>query len=145
MSLSNRQKMLLHVASKAAGVIEESDRRLVQRNLGGFYSAADSTATRQGFIACMAHYERLAGGALDGFTAGYWVGEDAKATPVDGLLWNITQQAGRMGWDPDEIDRFLAGKHMSSGTFSTVHEANAYWLTRLLEAMKAMARRRARF
>ncbi len=96
MSLTNGQKRALHVAARQAG-IDEQQRRIIQRNIGGFHSAADKTASRQGFIACMGFYERRCGGALEGNTAGYWQGEDDRANPTDSLVFACRKLAGRMG------------------------------------------------
>ena len=91
--LTNGQKKALHLAARAAGV-DEPARRLIQRNVGGFHSAADRTATRQGYIAVMAFYERACGGQLEGFTKGYWTAEDERANPADALVFRIRREAG---------------------------------------------------
>jgi len=134
--------MLLHVAASAAGVTED-ERRLIQRNVGGFHSAADPTTTREGFIAVMAFYESRCGGALAGFTAGYWQREDAKANPTDALIYRLRQEARSLGISDRQLDLFIAGKHMSGGACDSVETATAYWLRRCLEALKAIAKRAA--
>ena len=141
MRLSNKQKMLLHVAAAQAGVSED-DRRMIQRNVGGFHSAADTTTTREGFIAVMAFYESRAGGALRGFTRGYWQGQDAQANPTDALVHRVRQEAYRMGMSDRQLDLFIAGPHMSGGACESVETAPAYWLRRCLEALKAIGARR---
>jgi len=142
MNLSNKQKMLLHVAAAQAGVTEDQ-RRVIQRNVGGFHSAADRTCTREGFIAVMAFYEARCGGSLRSFSAGYWAGQDAKANPTDALVCRVRREAHGLGMNDQMLDLFIAGPHMSSGACESVATAPAYWLRRCLEALKAIARRRA--
>lgn len=140
MSLTNGQKQALHSAARNAGVGEE-DRRLIQRNLGGFYSAADRTASREGFIAVMAFLEHKAGGCLRGGTAGYWTAQTETANPTDRLLYRVNREAANMGWTPEHVDNFLHSPKMSNGLFATVADAPAYWLRKLLEALLAIQRR----
>ena len=140
MNLSNRQKMLLHVAASAAGA-DEAERRLVQQNVGGFYSAAEPV-TRQGFIAVMAFWEHKAGGTLASFTESYWQAEDAKANPTDAVIHRIRTEAAALGLGRQQLDAFAAGKHMSNGRYATVDQMPAYWLRRCLEGLKAIRRRR---
>jgi len=142
MSLAHGQIKALHVAARQVG-LDEADRRLIQRNIGGFYSAADKTASRQGFIAVMAFLEKRAGGQLGRADSGYWEGENKKANPTDSLIHAIRTQALAMAWTDIDVDRFLASKHLTGGAFATVAEAPAYWLGRLLDALKAIAKRRA--
>jgi rubrerythrin len=40
--------------------------------VGGFYSSADKTANRYGFLCVMSFLEAKAGGTLAGCTASYW-------------------------------------------------------------------------
>lgn len=138
--LTNGQKKALHSAARQAGV-REDERRLIQRNVGGFHSAADRTATREGFIAVMAFLEKLAGGTLRGCTAGYWREQNAESRPGDSLRFRVRQVAGEMGWTVEQTDRFLASKHCSNGFCASVEEASEYWLGRLLDGLKAMGRR----
>lgn len=141
MRLSNKQKALLHWVPSALGIGEQA-RLTIQWNVGGFESAADPRATRGGFIALMAYYEgRSPGRRIKGFTAGYWADEDAKANPTDALVFACCREAEALGWDEATLDGFLAGKHMSSGACRSVNTASAYWLSRLLNALKAMAAR----
>jgi hypothetical protein len=140
--LSRKQKMLLHTMAAAAGVTEEADRRLIQRNIGGFYSAADSTAGREGFIAVMAHYEQLAGGTLPGFSPTYWTREDEQSSPTATLIWKIRKQAQYMGWTDTDVEKLLASKHMSGGAHAVLDMTPGYWLSRLYEALKNIAARR---
>ena len=143
MALTNGQKRALHAAARQAGV-DEDQRRIIQRNVGGFYSAADKTASRQGFIAVMAFYERRCGGALEGNTAGYWQAENDKANPTDGLVFACRKIAGRLGLSNGQLDAFLAGRHMSCGACQSLEGAPAYWLRKLLEGLKAIEGRGAR-
>jgi len=143
MNLSRKQKMLLHTVPAAMG-IDDHERRLIQRNVGGFHSAADKTCTREGFIACLAFYEDRAGGSLAGFTAGYWRGEDRKANPTDAIAWRCRQEAQAMGLAADQLDAFVAGPHMSRGAYATLADCPAYWLRKVLEGLKAIRRRRMR-
>lgn len=140
MSLTNGQKRALHAAARQAGVDDEQ-RRLIQRNIGGFHSAADKTATRQGFIAVMAFYERRCGGCLAGSTRGYWAFEDDKANPTDGLVFACRKTASRLGLSNGQLDAFLAGRHMSCGACESIEQAPAYWLRKLLEGLKVIAKR----
>ena len=142
MILSNKQKMLLHTAAAQAGVSEDS-RRMIQRNVGGFHSAADPTITREGFIGVMAFYEARCGGRLRGFTAGYWQDQDAKADPTDALVHRVRQEAYALRMSDRQLELFLAGPHMSGGACETVETATAYWLRKCLEALKAIRRREA--
>ena len=143
MPLSNKQKMLCHTAAKAAG-IPESMRREVQRKVGGFWSAKDRTASREGFIALMAFYEARAGGHLGGFTPGYWQGEDREANPGDSMRRRIRSEADALGLSPAKLDGFIAGPHMSNGLFAGLDEAQPYWLRKILEGLKAIRTRRER-
>ena len=143
MNLSNRQKMLLHVAASAAGA-DEAERRLVQQNVGGFYSAADKAVTREGFIAVMAFWEQRAGGTLDRFTEGYWQGQDAKANPTDAVIHRIRTEAAALGLTPEQLDAFAAGKHMSNGRYQRLDQMPAYWLRKCLQALVEIRRRRGK-
>lgn len=138
--LTNGQKRALHVAAREAGLTEE-ERRIVQRTVGGFHSAADRTATRVGFIRVMAHYEELCGGRLSGKTRGYWASQSDRADPLDAMRYAIREQANLLGWRPEQVDRFLASDHMSSGRYRRVRDAPAYWLHRLLSALKVLVAR----
>lgn len=143
MRLSNKQKMLLHIVPEALGVTE-AERRVIQRNVGGFFSAADATCTREGFIAVMAFYEsKSPSGFLPGFDAGYWASAAETAGPNDPLIRRVRQEAFKLRWGDRELNLFLAGKHMSSGRYRAVDDAPPYWLSRLLEALKAMNKRQA--
>ena len=145
MELSRKQKMLLHRSAQEAGYGDE-ERRAVQRNIGGFFSAADKTCTREGFIAVMAFYEaRMPERKLRGFTPGYWAEQDRTANPLDALRARINQEAASMGWAADDVDRFLASKHMSSAMYGTVTDAPGYWLRRLLQGMIAIRTRAEKF
>ena len=136
MSLSYKQKQALHSAARNAGVNDEQ-RRVIQMNLGGFYSAADRTARREGFIACMAFYEARCGGRIHGNTEGYWKAEDAKANPVAPMLLKARKLAGLLGLTNIQIDQFVAGKHMSDGRYATLDELPAYWLRKVIDPQHA--------
>ena len=143
MNLSNKQKMLLHAVPNKLG-IDQAQRRIIQWNVGGFYSAADPV-TREGFIAVMAHYELTAGGDLGelGFfsTPGYWKAEAAKALPSDGQRELLRRLAGQIGMTPASLDAFLAGPKMSSGACAGLADCPPYWLGRAIEACKAIGKR----
>jgi len=141
MKLSRRQKQALHVAAREAG-LNDDQRRMVQRAVGGFESAADDVP-RHAFIAVMAHLEGLAGGALRGFTPGYWAGEAARATPEDALRVRARRLGHEAGMDDDAIDRFLAGPHLSDGQAACVAAASVAWLRKLVDALQAMREREA--
>ena len=143
MELSRKQKMLLHTVP-ASLRLDDEQRRLIQRNIGGFESAADPRATREGFIAVMAFYEGKLGGQAGGFTPGYWAGENARANPTSALAHRLVSEAARFGWTIEQLDTFIAGPHMSSGACDDAAHAPAYWLRRCLEAVKAMATRKER-
>ena len=147
MSLTNKQKMLLHRVASQLG-IDDEQRRIIQRNVGGFHSAADKTASHEGFAAVMAFYEDRAGGTLPGYTPAFWKAAHERNKARDGvstdrLIWQIRRVAKTLGWPANRIDTFLHGPHMSSGAANNLETANAYWLHRLLDAMKTMAARRA--
>ncbi len=143
--LSNKQKKLLHMIPAKLG-IDSAERRVIQQNIGGFYSSADQTASHAGFAAVMAHYEAKAGGKLDYYTAGYWKGQAGKADGQHGdtsrLLWRIRKEAERLNWEyPGDVEAFLASDHMSCGQYTSVDDCPVYWLTRTLDAMLAMIKR----
>jgi len=141
MALTNGQKKALHVAARSAGVPEDM-RRGLQLRIGGFYSAADATAARQGFIAVMAFYEARCGGRMGACTAGYWAGENAKANPTDSLVYRIRAEAAALDMTEPSLDAFLAGEHMSRGACESVATAPAYWLRKLLQGLIEIRKRR---
>lgn len=144
MRLSKRQKALLHMAAQEVAIPQDL-RREVQQRIGGSYSAADRTWTREGFIAVMAFYEsRSPHGKLRGFTVGYWQGQDQLANPTDLLVHRCGEEARRLGLSAEQLDAFLAGPHMSSGVCETVTTAPAYWLRRLLQGLIEIQRRKRR-
>ena len=144
MNLSRLQKMLLHTVPKCLG-IDTAQRRIIQWNVGGFYSAADPTVSREGFIAVMAHYERACGGDLSTIGCrtgkGYWQREADKALPGDGQRQLLASLAGQIGMAPAVLDSFLAGPKMSSGACTGLADCPPYWLGRAVEACKAIAKR----
>jgi len=146
MALTNGQKQALHAAARMMGpAFTDGMRRAVQQRIGGFYSAADKTASRLGFIACMAWYEteleKL--GKQLARTRTYWRDELAKAVPGDGLRYRVRQLAKDLGWDDDRLDAWIAGEHMSKGAAADVRTANIYWLRKAVDGLAAMARRQA--
>lgn len=140
MALTNGQKKALHVAARQAEIPEDM-RRTIQRRIGGFWSAADKTASREGYIAVMAFYEDRCNGQMGGFTRGYWAAENEKANPTDPLVWRIRREAAAMGLSSDKLDAFLAGPHMSSGACEDVETAPAYWLRKLLQGLIEIRKR----
>jgi len=142
-NLSRKQKMLLHSIPHKLG-IDEAQRRIIQWNVGGFYSAADPVS-REGFIAVMAHYERAAGGHLGGlgfnFTRGYWRAEAEKGLPSDAQREMLRRLASQIGMAPASLDSFLAGPKMSSGACAGLADCPPYWLGRAIEAAKAILKR----
>lgn len=143
--LTNKQKMLLHIVPTHLGV-DDDQRRTIQRNIGGFESAADKSASHEGFVAVMAFYEDRGGGCLAGYTDGFWTQANEKNVNSGGgnddrLRWLIRQQAASMSWEENECDIFMASKHCSSGAYQTIGEANRYWLSRCLDGMRAIAGR----
>jgi hypothetical protein len=141
MALTNGQKKALHSAARQAG-LSEIERRMLQKSRGGFESAAAEGWTRQGFIRVMAALETLCQGQVRGCSPGYWRDQERQATPGDGLRWRITQLAGELGFSSDQLDAFLSSRHMSGGKFLHLADAPVYWLTRLLDALKAIQSRR---
>ncbi|HOD79984.1 MAG: hypothetical protein BWX88_02664 [Planctomycetes bacterium ADurb.Bin126] len=138
--LTNGQKKALHSAARQAG-LDEQARRTVQRNVGGFHSAADRSASRDGFVAVMAFLEDRCGGCLRGNTPGYWAQQRDQADPGDRLRWRIDQEANALGWTKAQVNAFLSSRHMSGDLFGTVQQAPAYWLSRLLEGMIQIRKR----
>ena len=143
MNLSRKQKMLLHTVPNKLGV-DPAQRRIIQWNVGGFYSAADAVS-REGFIAVMAHYEMVAGGDLStmGFHSdrGYWQRECEKALPSDSQREMLRRLAEQIGMAPAALDAFLAGPKMSSGACTGLADCPPYWLGRAIEAAKAILKR----
>ena len=135
--------MLLHSIPNKLGV-DSAQRRIIQWNVGGFYSAAD-LVTREGFIAVMAHYEMVAGGDLSalGFHSdrGYWQREAEKSMPADGQRELLRRLASQIGMAPAVLDAFLAGPKMSSGACTGLADCPPYWLGRAIEAAKAILKR----
>ena len=140
MALTTGQKRALHSAARQADVTE-AERRTIQWNVGGFHSAADRTASRYGFICCMAFYERQCSGRLRGCSEWYWRDQQNESGPLDALRFACRREAAAMGWTDGQLDHFLASEHMSSARHGAVGEAPAYWLSRLLEALRTIRRR----
>ena len=143
MNLSRKQKMLLHAIPSRLG-IDAAQRRIIQWNCGGFYSAADPV-TREGFIGVMAHYEMTAGGDLGkigfAFTPGYWRDQADRACPADGQRELLSRLAVQIGMAPAALDAFLAGPKMSSGACTGLADCPPYWLRKAIEAAKAILAR----
>lgn len=148
MELSKKQKMLLHTVPAALGISNE-ERILIQRSLGGFHSAADPTAGREGFIAVMAHYEaRSPGQKIAGNTPGYWAAENKKVTSGEAgrqaKLAMIYKAKLQLNWSYITLDNFLGGPRMSNGVFGHIDEASDYWLKKCLQALLAIIKRSQR-
>jgi len=143
MNLSRKQKMLLHAVPTKLR-IDDAQRRIIQWNVGGFYSAADGVS-REGFIGVMAHYEMVAGGDLGrlgfAFTRGYWQAECRRAMPAASQREHLRRLAAGIGMTPDGLDAWLAGPKMSSGACAGLADCPPYWLKRAIEACKAIAAR----
>jgi len=141
-ALTNGQKKGLHAAARQAGLTDDQ-RRIIQRGVGGHVSAADRGWTRADFIRVMAHYEReYCGGEIRGTAPRYWQDELKRLGPDDSLLWAIRREAKNL---PDpmtdaQVDAFLS--HMTGGAVAKVSQANSYWLSRLLDGLKALRKRR---
>ena len=163
--LTTGQKRALHAAARRAlgdqfdGAELEHMRRQIQRRIGGFHSAADRTATREGFIQVMAFYEELcarrgvrlertgghpAAKQRGGDPDRYWRDQAAAARPGDALRYRLRAEAARVGMDRAALDEFIRGPHMSGGACADVDSASPYWLRRCLEAIKAIGQRRCR-
>lgn len=145
MALTNNQKRAIHCAARQAGIDprkQEDTYRLVLWNVGGFRSAADRSARRNGYIAVMAFFEERAGGQLKGASPGYWTDQDAKANPRDAIIYNIEQEAAALGMSREQCDGFLAGSHCSSGQYESLDEAPTRWLVKCLEGLKQIRKRR---
>jgi len=139
--LTNGQKKALHSAARQAGVPEQM-RRSIQRRIGGFYSCADRTATRWGFLAVMAFLEGRAGGRLRGNTAGYWQAAYEKEDPESALRYKARALAEDLGMDSGDLDRFIASDRVSGGRARDLGSAPRWALRKLVEALKAMSQRR---
>lgn len=141
MSLTNGQKRAIHAAARQAGLNRQQYETVIW-HVGAFRSAADSTASRQGFIAVMAFLEERCDGCLRGNTSDYWRDQDRQHNPRDPIIHRIRQVAASLGMDDHGLDEFMAGKHMSGGWYSSLNAAPTRWLVKLLEGLKAMERRR---
>lgn len=142
MSLSNGQKRALHAAARAAK-LNDDQRRMIQKGIGGHLSAADAGWTRHEFISVMAHLERqYCRDQIPGYTPKYWQTELRKSSPASSLAYACRCVAGELGWSDAELDAFLAGPRMSGGKCLRVADAPVYWLSRLLGALKAIRNRR---
>jgi len=141
MKLSRRQLAAIHRAAQAAGY-DDARYRLVLQNLAGVRSAKDPRLSRAGFIRVMAFFEGESKGVLPGFTAGYWRDQDRGVDPAASLRVACRRAALALGWTDADLDAFLASARCSNGRFRALADAPAYWLSRALDALKAMAKRR---
>ena len=131
------------MAAKAADIDPHgSTYRDVLNNIGGFGSCADRTASREGFIAVMAFFEKRAGGTLPRSTAGYWQEQDVQANPRDAYVHNIHGLARGLGLTDKQLDDFIAGPKMSNGLYSCLDDAPVAWLAKILNALRAMTKRK---
>jgi len=142
--LTNGQKKALHSAARQAGLSDEH-RHMVQKSIGGFESAAAAGWTRQGFIRVMAYFEKAAGGCLRGCTPWYWR-DEAGPEHADDAIKHAISAIATTGlpepMTPDQLDHFL--ERMSGGNCPRVAGASRYWLSKLLDGLKALADRRQR-
>ncbi|HUU31485.1 MAG TPA: hypothetical protein VMY69_05230 [Phycisphaerae bacterium] len=138
--LTNGQKRALHSAARQLGLADEL-RRSVQRRLGGFHSAADRTATRHGFLAVMAFFEKQAGGRLRGFSEGYWQEAYEREDPESALRFKARALGAELGMDAGDLDRFVASDRVSGGRARDLASAPRRVLRKLVEALKAMLER----
>jgi hypothetical protein len=144
MSLTNGQKKALHSAARQAG-LNDDQRRMIQKGIGGFDSAAAAGWGRDGFLRVMAHYEQqYCDGCLRGCTPHYWRDQARGARPADRLLFAIRREAAGLPepMTDSQVDAFLA--RMSGGKESDARASGVYWLSRLLDALKALGERRRR-
>ncbi len=146
MKLTNKQKAMLHMIPNTLG-IDDAQRRIIQRNVGGFHSAKDTTATHEGFAAVMAYYEQQANGKLDGYTAGYWQAQHEKNENAGGhdnnrIIYRILQAGDLLGMGRLDVEAFLASDHMSGGMFVSLDDCDYRWLQKLLDGLSARIRRK---
>jgi len=144
--LTNKQKQALHRAARMMGPdFTEEARRLVQRNVGAFHSAADKIASRGGFIAVMAWYETELAKAdrVLSATPTYWRDQLRDLDPAAPMRHRLRKVAAELGWSDEFLDNFIASNHMSRGAAPNVAEASTYWLWRAIQALQAMQRRLA--
>jgi hypothetical protein len=141
LKLSKRQLAAIHQAAQAAGLDDAAYREALLKQ-AGVRSAKDPHLTREGFIRVMTHFEALCSGRLPGFTPGYWFGQDMRGDPRDSLLAAVRREAAALGFSDEELDRFLASEHMSNGRYQSLKDAPKEWLSKLLDGLKAVRRRR---
>lgn len=144
MPLTNGQKRAAVVAARALG-LNEADRHNAQRHLLGCASLAEARAGRAGFIRLMAFYEGLADkrpGVSLGSTPDYWRRQAAAAGDLDAMRWKVRQEATALGYDEEHLSNFLASDKLSRGACRDLDTCPVYWLTRLLNALKAMRQRK---
>jgi hypothetical protein len=140
--LTNGQKKALHSAARQAGVPEDM-RREIQWHVGGFYSAADKTANRYGFLCVMSFLEAKAGGTLAGCTASYWTDHRDRSSEHAATDFAIDRSRQELGWTPADLDAFIASKHMTSGACDSMEQLTHYWRHRVRSALAAMLKRKA--
>ncbi|HUX03060.1 MAG TPA: phage protein GemA/Gp16 family protein [Phycisphaerae bacterium] len=146
MALQRWQLGLLHSVPTSLDV-DEDTRRLVQRNIGGAWSAAEMTLA--GFIRVMAFWEDR--GWLDPRNGpGYWAAQ-ARSSHLAALRGKAVKMADVIGWTrPDRpvgrdvdfrrLDAFVA--HQFKGAVEHLRDCNRHQLMELIEALKAMSARR---
>ena len=140
MHLSKGQKYALHAAARAAQCDDARYRQVLKR-LAGVRSCTDPRLTRENFIRVMAFFEGECAGRLPGFSPGYWFGQDLRTDPGDSLRFACRREAKALGWTDEDLNAFLASDRCSSGHCLRLADATSYWLSRLLDALKAIRAR----
>jgi hypothetical protein len=143
MHLSKGQKYAVHAAARAAQYDDARYRQVLKR-LAGVRSCTDPRLTRENFIRVMAFFEAECAGRLPGFSPGYWSGQDLRTDPGDSLRFACRREAAALGWTDEDLDSFLGSDRCSSGHCLRLDGASNYWLSRLLDALKAIRGRHGR-
>lgn len=141
MALKRWQKGLLHIAPDSLGV-DDDERKLVQRNLGNAWSAADMDLA--GFVRVMAFWEQR--GWIDGRNGeGHWQRE-LDSLDVKPMRGKAVKLADVLGWTlPDgkvdfvRLDGFVA--RVTNHRRRHLRECDPKDLWQLIEALKAMIER----
>jgi hypothetical protein len=143
--LTNAQKGLLHSVPQSLGVDDEQ-RKLVQVNIGGAWSAVDMTYA--GFVRVMAFWEQH--GWTDGRNGrGYWAAQE-KGVGLDALRGKCWRLAALAGWtvpgrpegrnlDYGRLDRFVASQFAHTSRADTIMACLRGELLQLIEALKSIA------
>ena len=140
MALKHWQLGLLHTAPAALG-IDERERKLIQRNLAGAWSAKDMDVA--GFARVMAFYERH--GWRDArWSATFWRGL-AERSDLLGLEGKVLKLASVLGWtrpdgkvDRPRLDGFVG--RTTGGRKASLNKCDRGELNALIEALKGMVR-----